>query len=227
MVAVAKTPFASASAAEVLAWLKAHPALRPHLKSQLHRLPTGLTPLDTLLGGGLPCGGITEIVGRGSSGRTSLSLAVLGYSTQRGEAVAWVDPQDALDPVSAKAAGIDLGRLLWIRPEGAEALKLGLNAAELVLEAGGFAGLVLDVAGSRWRAVLGKLAAWVRLTHRLERSRTVLIVLAPQTVVGSMAALRLECRRLGKSGAMLVRILKQRHGAPGAETRLALGDAVD
>jgi hypothetical protein len=218
---------APSSPTEVLAWLKAHPTLRPQPLLPRARLPTGLAALDELLDGGLPCGAITELVGKGSSGRTSLTLAVLANATQRGEVVAWIDPQDALDPVSAKAAGVDLQRLLWVRPTGLEAVKIGLGATDLVLDAGGFAVLALDLAGSRWRSVLGRPAVWLRLKHRLERSRTVLLVLAREEATGSMAALRFECRRQADGDELLVRVVRQLHGAPGAEARLRLGEAVD
>ena len=93
-----QTLLAPASTAEVLTWLKAHPALRRQPQPPQRRFATGLPALDELLDGGLPSGAITELVGRGSSGRTSLSLAILAAATRRGEVVAWVDPQDALDP---------------------------------------------------------------------------------------------------------------------------------
>ena len=60
-----------------------------------------------------------------------------------------LDPADALDPLSVRAAGVDLSRLLWIRPTGRDALKQALQAADMVLDAGGFAALVLDLAGQR------------------------------------------------------------------------------
>jgi hypothetical protein len=129
--------------------------------------------------------------------------------------------------LSAQVAGADLQRLLWVRPTGPDAVKLGLGAADLMLDAGGFAVLALDLAGSRWRSVLGRPADWLRLKHRLERSRTVLLVLAREETAGSMAGLRLECRKPAGSGDLLVRVLRQLHGAPGAEVRLQVGEAVD
>src|SRR5687768_6124267 len=78
--------------------------------------PTGLPDVDRLLGGGFPRGAVSEIAGPPSSGRTSLAFALLARATARGEVVALVDAGDALDPPSAAAAGIDLARLLWVRP---------------------------------------------------------------------------------------------------------------
>jgi hypothetical protein len=71
-----------------------------------------------LLGGGFPRGGLSEIAGPPSSGRTSLALALLAAATARGEVAALVDAADAFDPPSAEAAGVALARLLWVRPPG-------------------------------------------------------------------------------------------------------------
>jgi RecA/RadA recombinase len=76
---------------------------------------TGVPVLDSRLGGGLPRGHLSEIVGPRSSGRTSLLLQVIASATARGELVALVDALDMLDPASAAASGIALDRLLWIR----------------------------------------------------------------------------------------------------------------
>jgi recA bacterial DNA recombination protein len=77
-------------------------------------VPTGVPAIDALTGG-LPRGGLTEIVGPASSGRTSLLLSILAQATARQEACALVDASDAFDPESAVSAGVDLKRLLWVR----------------------------------------------------------------------------------------------------------------
>ncbi len=76
---------------------------------------TGLVNLDALLGGGIPRGQITELVGPGSSGRTSVTFAIVAEATERGEVAAYIDATDSLDPRSAQRAGIALDRLLWVR----------------------------------------------------------------------------------------------------------------
>ncbi|HSR06682.1 MAG TPA: hypothetical protein VLM42_05995 [Bryobacteraceae bacterium] len=81
------------------------------------RMTSGVRALDALCGG-LPRGAITEIHGEASSGRTSLMLAALAAATQRGETCALIDATDAWDPQSAAAAGVDLGRVLWVRCNG-------------------------------------------------------------------------------------------------------------
>jgi recombination protein RecA len=83
-------------------------------------LPTGIAEVDALLGGGLPLGGVTEIIGPECSGRSTLVLSVLAGITGQGAAAAYVDVSDALDPLSAAAMGVDLGRLLWVRAGGSE-----------------------------------------------------------------------------------------------------------
>ncbi|MBZ5612771.1 MAG: recombinase RecA [Acidobacteriia bacterium] len=83
-------------------------------------LPTGIAEVDTMLGGGLPLGGVTEIIGPVCSGRSTLVLSVLAGITGQGAAGAYVDVSDALDPLSAAAMGVDLGRLLWVRAGSSE-----------------------------------------------------------------------------------------------------------
>ncbi len=75
---------------------------------------SGVREIDSL-SGGLPRGCLTEVCGPASSGRTSVLLAALAAATQREEVCALVDASDAFGPPSAAAAGVDLGRLLWVR----------------------------------------------------------------------------------------------------------------
>ena len=83
-----------------------HPSLltstTPQKKTQEKYLPTGIKRLDRLLCGGIARGHLTEIVGPLSSGRTSLLFSVLAHATNRGELVAYIDPQTSLDPASAQ-----------------------------------------------------------------------------------------------------------------------------
>src|SRR5246127_3334448 len=74
----------------------------------------GIPEIDALTGG-LPRGGLTEICGPSSSGRTSVMLAALASATSRGEYCAVIDASDSLDPHSLAVAGVDLDRLLWVR----------------------------------------------------------------------------------------------------------------
>lgn len=155
------------------------------------RIPTGLADLDALLGGGLARGALTEIVGRPSSGRTTLACALLRAVTVRRAFAACVDLPDAFDAAHAEAAGIDLTRLLWIRPR---TRRDALQAAEHVLEGEGFALVLVDLDdGHGARAVPASL--WLRLTRAAMRTRTAIVVLAREDVAGTFAALRLETER--------------------------------
>ena len=76
---------------------------------------TGFAELDALLGGGIPRGQITELVGKASSGCTSVALSLLAEATARQEIAAYIDASDCFDPPSAERAGVALDRLLWVR----------------------------------------------------------------------------------------------------------------
>src|ERR1700735_5393616 len=69
------------------------------------RLSSGLTPLDTLIDGGIPRGRISEITGRAGSGKTSIAASFAAFATHRGEVAAWLDSAGSFDPESMAAAG--------------------------------------------------------------------------------------------------------------------------
>jgi len=158
------------------------------------RLSTGLAVLDEALGGGLPRGRVTELAGAPSTGRTGLACAIAAAATRAGETIAWVDPADALEPEAAAAAGIALARLLWVRPRG---VSDAFRAAEILLGAGGFGLVVLDVDAPRAGA-----GVWPRLARAAERTGSALLVVAPRREAGTFAALGLELdtRRVRWSG---------------------------
>src|SRR5690349_4301187 len=85
------------------------PASRLTVRPSPEMVSSGVREIDGLTGG-LPRGCLSEICGSASSGRTSVLLATLAAATQRQEVCALVDTTDALDAVSAAAAGIDLER---------------------------------------------------------------------------------------------------------------------
>ncbi|HLK12834.1 MAG TPA: hypothetical protein VKW76_15780 [Candidatus Binatia bacterium] len=160
----------------------------------VRRLPVGLAALDRALGGGLPRGRMTELVGPRSTGRTGLAAHVAASATRAGETIAWVDPADALDPEALAAAGVRLDRTLWVRPP---APLDALRAAEVLLGAGGFGLVVLDLDTPR---VPRERA--LRLARAAAATRSTLLVVAPERVAGSGAALALEttARRVRWSG---------------------------
>lgn len=90
-------------------------ALSPHIHQQPELFPFSIQQVDELLQGGVPQGGISEISGPASSGKTSLALSLVAAVSQKSLACAWVDVEDQLDPESAAASGICLDQLLWIR----------------------------------------------------------------------------------------------------------------
>jgi recombination protein RecA len=90
------------------------PASRLEVRSSPEMVSSGIGQIDSLTGG-LPRGCLSEICGPASSGRTSVLLAALAAATRRDEVCALVDTTDALDAVSAAAAGVVLERLLWVR----------------------------------------------------------------------------------------------------------------
>jgi RecA/RadA recombinase len=186
----------------------------------IRRLPTGLATLDHALGGGLPRGRITELAGPPSAGRTGLACAIAASATCVGETIAWVDPEDALEPEGAVAAGIVLALTLWVRPRS---VVDALRAAEILLGAGGFGLVVLDAGVERVRG-----GVWPRLARAAERTRSTLLVVAPRRAAGTFAALGLEltARRAHWSGGAgrltllegidaRVTVVRSRVGRPG------------
>jgi hypothetical protein len=190
-------------------------ALSPAPRAVRETAPIGIESIDAQLSGGLPIGAISEITGPASSGRTSLALAFLARRTAEGRVCAWVDVDDALDPASAAASGIALPQLLWIRcrqaqprpPEKAPAprqrnpiwnrLDQALRATDLLLLAGGFAAIVLDLGDTaREHASRIPLATWFRYRQASDRTRASLLVLGQAAYAQSSAAVVLECAPL-------------------------------
>jgi recombination protein RecA len=184
------------------------------------RLATGLAPLDQRLGGGLPRGQMSELVGPRSSGRTTLMCAALAAATGRGELAALVDPLDAFDPESAAACGVVLDRLLWLRGEettlgglpprekgqSERLLDRALKAVNLVLQAGGFDLVVLDLAEVSPEAIRRlPFATWFRLQRVVEGSRTACLLLGPAPIARSVggASIQLAPSRQGVWNARL------------------------
>jgi len=156
-------------------------------------LPSGIPGFDAELGG-IPRGSVTDIYGPASSGRTSLLLALLAQATAGEEFCAVVDASDAFDPMSAVAAGVAIERLLWIRSGGNA--EHALKAADLLLQAGGF-GLVAmdlgDIAPETARRI--SLASWYRLRRAVENTPTALVVVERGPLARACATLALECAR--------------------------------
>ena len=97
-----------------------------HPEMNVEAIPTGSLALDAALGvGGVPKGRIIEIYGPESSGKTTLALHILAETQKLGGEVAFVDAEHALDPVYAKAIGVDIDSLLLSQPDtGDQALEI-------------------------------------------------------------------------------------------------------
>ncbi len=90
-------------------------ALTPGPRILRPLMPTGIHPVDELLGGGLPVGALTEMIGAECTGRTSLAFSFVAQITRAEKVCAWVDVSNAWSPESAAACGVDLVRLVWVR----------------------------------------------------------------------------------------------------------------
>ena len=132
-------------------------------------------------------GGITEIVGRLSSGRTSLLLACLRRTLTDGGVAALVDADGAFDPESAEAAGIDDRRLLWVCCGGRR--DVAVRATDLLVRCPGFALIALD-AGETPPSL--SLAAAYRLRLAVRRVDTALVIVCRRPIAGASASLVVE-----------------------------------
>jgi recombination protein RecA len=184
--------------------------LPPVSRDELTVAATGIASLDAQLAGGFPRGHLSEIVGARSTGRTSLLLRLLAAATDRGELVALIDTLDVLDVQSVKAAGIQLDRLLWVRGHvvinpglcrdmNLRALEQALKALTLVLQAGNFGVVAMDLADVP-RDAIGRLpfTTWLRLQRIIENSQTVCVLTGAEPVARSSAGLTL---RVGTAGS--------------------------
>ena len=105
-------------------------------------IPTGSMTLDMALGiGGVPRGRIVEIYGPESSGKTTVALHVAAQAQKLGGEVAFIDVEHALDPVYAKALGVDIDNLLVSQPDSGEH---ALEIAEALVRSGAIDCIVLD-----------------------------------------------------------------------------------
>ena len=138
-------------------------------------VPCGLEPVDRALpGGGFPRGAPSELTGGPASGKTAVALSLLSRLGED-DLFAWIDGRAELYPPAAAARGVDLGRLLVVRPPappgGAPPWRSGLWAAEAVLASGAFAAVIVDVPLPR--AVPGADSVARRLQAAVERGGAV------------------------------------------------------
>ena len=158
-------------------------------------IPFDIADVDAVLRGGLPRGQVSELAGPHSSGRTTLLLQLLGAATRRGEIAALIDTCDRLDVASASAAGIDLERLLWIRGTSSGlVVDRALNALNLVLQAGGFGVVVLDLADVPLRVLKSlPFTTWLRVQRIVEGSDTACLLVGAEPLARSAGGLTVMC----------------------------------
>lgn len=108
----------------------------------VEHIPTGSIGLDLALGiGGLPRGRIIEIYGPESSGKTTVALHSVAEAQKLGGTAAFIDAEHALDPVYAKALGVDIDSLLVSQPDTGEQ---ALEIIETLVRSGAIDIIVLD-----------------------------------------------------------------------------------
>jgi recombination protein RecA len=105
-------------------------------------IPTGALSLDLALGiGGVPRGRIVEVYGPESSGKTTLALHVVAEAQRNGGKAAFIDAEHALDPVYAKALGVDVDELLISQPDTGEQ---ALEITDMLIRSGALDVIVID-----------------------------------------------------------------------------------
>ncbi|MDA8298223.1 MAG: recombinase RecA [Actinomycetota bacterium] len=113
---------------------------RPQLA--VEAISTGALSLDLALGiGGLPRGRIVEVFGPESSGKSTLALHVVAEAQRNGGICAYIDAEHAMDPVYARAIGVDIDELLISQPDTGEQ---ALEIADMLIRSGAIDVLVID-----------------------------------------------------------------------------------
>ena len=160
-----------------------------------------------MLGGGLPRGHLSEIVGGPSTGRTSALCAAVAAATARGELTALVDTLDTFDPESGAAAGIDLSRLLWIRGRaggGADGMQRtidrALKALGLLLQADAFGVVALDLASVPGRFLRRiPFTTWLRVPRVIEGRPTACVLVGDRPIARSAGGMTVALEARGSS----------------------------
>ncbi|SJZ53765.1 recombination protein RecA [Cetobacterium ceti] len=194
----------------------------------IETISTGSLNLDIALGlGGVPRGRVVEVYGAESSGKTTLALHIVAEAQKLGGIAAFIDAEHALDPVYARALGVDVDELLISQPDfGEQALEI----ADMLVRSGAVDVIVIDsVAALVPKAEIdGEMAdqqmglqarlmskALRKLTATLNKSKTTMIFInqvrdkiggfgfGPQTTTTGGKALkfyssvRMEVKRIG------------------------------
>jgi recombination protein RecA len=212
------------------------------IENDLQVVSTGSLGLDIALGiGGLPRGRVVEIYGPESSGKTTLCLHVVAEVQKAGGVAAYIDAENALDPVYAGKLGVNVSDLLISQPDTGEQ---GLEIADMLVRSGGVDLIVVDsvaaltpkaeIEGEMGDQLPGLQArlmsqALRKLTSNIKRTNTLVIFINqirmkigvmfgnPETTTGGnalkfYASVRMDIRRVGS--------IKKGDEVTGAETRV-------
>jgi len=164
-------------------------------------LPTGSMGLDAALGiGGFPRGRIIEIYGPESSGKTTLALHAIAQAQARGQACAFIDAENAMDPQYAKKLGVNIDELLISQPDTGEQ---GLQIVDELVQSGKVGVIVIDsvaalapkaeIEGEIGDVKIGALARLMsaglrKLTNTVSKSKTIVIFINQLRMnIGAMA----------------------------------------
>ena len=192
----------------------------------MESVPTGALALDLALGiGGMPRGRIAEIFGPEGSGKTTLATHVVAEAQRNGGICAYIDAEHGMDPVYAKAIGVDVDELLISQPDTGEQ---ALEIADMLIRSGALDVVVIDsvaaltpraeIEGDMGDTHVGLQArlmsqALRKLTSNLNKSKTICIFInqlrekigvmfgSPETTPGGRAlkfysSVRLDIRRI-------------------------------
>jgi recombination protein RecA len=194
---------------------------------EVDSIPTGSLGLDIALGvGGIPRGRVIEIFGPESSGKTTLTLAIIASAQANGGTAAFVDAEHALDPVYAEKLGVKVNDLLVSQPDTGEQ---ALEITDMLVRSGAVDVVVVDsvaaltpkaeIEGEMGDQHMGLQArlmsqALRKLTGNIKRSNTIVIFINqirmkigvmfgnPETTTGGNAlkfysSVRMDIRRIG------------------------------
>jgi recombination protein RecA len=189
-------------------------------------ISTGALALDVALGiGGLPRGRVVEIFGPESSGKSTLAMHVVAEAQRNGGICAYIDAEHAMDPIYAKAIGVDIDELLISQPDTGEQ---ALEIADMLIRSGALDVIVIDsvaaltpraeIEGEMGDSHMGLQArlmsqALRKITANLNKSNTIAIFInqlrekigvmfgSPETTPGGRAlkfysSVRLDIRRI-------------------------------
>src|ERR1700689_398842 len=197
-----------------------------NLNFNIESIPTGALALDMALGiGGLPRGRVVELYGPGSSGKSTLAMHVVAEAQRNGGGCAYIDADHAMDPVYARAIGVNVDDLLISQPDTGEQ---ALEIVDMLIRSGALDVIVIDsvaaltpraeIEGDMGDSHVGLQArlmsqALRKLTGSLSRSGTICIFInqlrekigvmfgSPETTPGGKAlkfysSVRLDIRRI-------------------------------